>query len=537
MWGLAGALRLNSAAQSALPADPESVMGERLKRVAARKPIELARDPAVVDFIERFPLPIAMLDSSGEAVLLNGPFNQKYSQVILHSQPVREALQKAGGGWKTLKIPHEPNDEVTCRVQTVNLPAGSMLILDDPRDDGVLRQLDQLHAQVSSLQRLCSTDVLTGAWNRSHFERVVAAELERSVRHRQSVSLVLIDIDGFKRVNDTYGHQSGDFVLRELVSVIKETIRPTDTLFRWGGEEFVVIVASTGYRGAAGVAERIRQRVETHCFQVVGSVTVSLGVAEHLAPETAETWFRKLDRALYRAKDSGRNRVWVQRIGISNSWAAESGPSVVRLVWQEACECGEPNIDAQHRELFALANAAFDASFNEGAAGARFQAAIDRLLAHIVDHFAYEEEALDARHYDDLARHKAAHATLLKQAHKLRAAVADGRATTGRLVNFLADKVIAGHLLTADLRFFPLFSNRSCNERGGIEPLDEQVFLKTKSVPRPASATPTCSSASSSLAELAHRQAGRRKGRRSPAFPLVDQDGCQVIEIGVQRAR
>ncbi len=436
-------------------------MGDSLKRIVAREECDLATEPAVVDLIERFPLPIAMLDRSGEAVLLNGPFNRKYQEIILHSPPIREAMHEGQAGWKTVRIPCKASDAVACRVQTVELPAGSMLILDDTAEDGVLRQLDQLHTQVSALQQLCSTDALTGAWNRSHFEQAVAAELERSVCHQQPVSLLLIDIDHFKRVNDTYGHQSGDRVLRELVSLAKETIRSTDTLFRWGGEEFVVFAASTGYRGASALAEKIRHEVESHRFHRVGSVTVSLGVAEHLAPESADTWFRRLDCALYRAKGAGRNRVWVDRSGSSDSWATGSGASVVRLVWQEAYECGEPIIDAQHRELFALANAAFDASFNLNNAALRdeLEAVTDKLLAHIAAHFDYEEKALDARHYDDLARHKAAHANLLRLADQLRTAVAAGRTTTGELVDFLAGKVVAQHLFTADVKFFPLFSD------------------------------------------------------------------------------
>ena len=432
-------------------------MADNRKRTADQNLAELAREPAMVDLIERFPLPIAVLDHSGEAVLLNESFNQKYQEGLLHLLPVREAIHEAGAGWKTLKIPHGARNAVACRAQTVDLPAGSMVIFDDAADDTMLRQLDQLQAQVSALQRLCSTDVLTGAWNRSHFERIAAAELDRSIRHRQPVSLILFDIDHFKRVNDAYGHQSGDSVLRELVSVARETIRSIDMLFRWGGEEFVVIAASTGYRGSAALAEKIRGAVETHRFEIVGSVTVSLGVAEHLAPESAETWFRRVDDALYRAKNAGRNRVWVERLGSSDAWAAESGPSVVRLVWQEAYECGEPNIDAQHRELFALANAALDASFKTAPARTQFEAAIDKLLAHIVKHFAYEEATLDARHYDDLGQHKAAHANLLAQAGELRAAVAANRSTIGELVEFLADKVVAQHLLTADKKFFPLF--------------------------------------------------------------------------------
>jgi hemerythrin len=122
------------------------------------------------------------------------------------------------------------------------------------------------------------------------------------------------------------------------------------------------------------------------------------------------------------------------------------------------------------RELFALANAAFNASFNQGTTRAEFETAIDRLLAHIVEHFAYEEEVLDALRYDDLAPHKEAHANLLKLANELRAAVAAGRTTTGELVDFLADKVVAQHLFAADVKFFPLFSDQSpTNVAGSTE--------------------------------------------------------------------
>ena len=442
-------------------------MGDNLKRTATWNRFELASDNAVADLLERLPLPIAVLDRSGETVLLNGRFHQKYPELMLRSRPVQEALHEHGSGWKTLRIPRGESHEAICRVQTVDLPTGSMLIFDDATDGAVLRQLDQLHAQVSALQRLCSTDVVTGAWNRSHFERIFAAELERSVVCRQPLSLVLIDIDHFKDINDTHGHQSGDAVLCELVSVIRDSIRSMDTLFRWGGDEFVVISASTGYRGAAALAEKVRKAVETHSFRIAGSVTASLGAAEHLVSESAETWFRRLDEALYRAKEGGRNRVWVERRGSSDLWLADRRPSVVRLVWQEAYECGEPNIDAQHRELFAQANVAFDASFDTSATRARFQSAIDRLVALVVSHFAYEEEALGARRYDDLSRHKAAHACLLAQAVQLRTAAATGKITTGDLVDFVAGKVVAQHLFAADMKFFPLFANASPAEEAG----------------------------------------------------------------------
>ena len=255
----------------------------------------------------------------------------------------------------------------------------------------------ELHEQVTELERRSSTDSLTGAWNRAHLDRVVTAELNRSAKSRQPVSLVLLDIDHFKLVNDTYGHRAGDSVLCELVEVIGDAIRPIDTLFRWGGEEFVVLAFSAGYRSAAKLAERMRSKVEQHRFAEVGSVTISLGVAEHIATENAETWFRRVDGALYRAKTGGRNRVCVDEHGSSDLWAAEGGPSALRMIWQEAYECGEPTIDREHRELFDWANVLIDSSFKSESSPLEFTTALDKLIAHTVQHFA-DEEALLAQH-------------------------------------------------------------------------------------------------------------------------------------------
>jgi hemerythrin len=290
---------------------------------------------------------------------------------------------------------------------------------------------------------------------------VAASELDRGIRLKQPVSLIFLDIDHFKQINDVHGHQAGDAVLRELVRTVGGATRSMDALFRWGGEEFVVLAPSTGYRAGAVLAEKIRSKVEQHRFAGVESVTISLGVAEHIATESAEIWFRRADKALYRAKGGGRNRVCVDQRGSSDAWATESGLSVIRLVWQEAYECGEPTIDAEHREMFALANSLFDASFRLESSPGAFRAALNKLMAHIARHFA-DEEALLAQHgYQDLERHRRAHAALLARAGQLEAAVAAGQTTLGDLVEFLANTVVARHLFNADQKFFPLFKGQA----------------------------------------------------------------------------
>jgi diguanylate cyclase (GGDEF)-like protein/hemerythrin-like metal-binding protein len=418
-------------------------------------------DPSILDLIRSFPLPIAVLDDTGGALVLNHCFEETYGSDALSSPPLQDMIRKPETGWKVVQTPGRGQDQIEVKAQVLRIQGNTILLLDDAADPELLRKLNQLHAQISELEKLSSTDWLTGAWNRAHFDRVVTSELDRSMRFRQPVSLIFLDIDHFKRVNDAYGHQAGDCVLRELVQVIGATIRSIDALFRWGGEEFVVLASSTGYREGATLAEKIRDKVERHQFSSVGPVTISLGVAEHIATESTEIWFRRVDEALYRAKHSGRNRVSVDRRGSSDAWAAASGLSVIRLIWQEAYECGEPTIDSQHRKLFELANALLDTSFKAQSAPEGFTAALEQLLAHIARHFADEEAILAAHGYRELKAHRRAHAELFARAAELRASAAAGQTTLGDLVEFLASTVVARHLFTADRRYFHLFKKQT----------------------------------------------------------------------------
>jgi diguanylate cyclase (GGDEF)-like protein/hemerythrin-like metal-binding protein len=409
------------------------------------------------DLIQRFPLPIALLDDGGAVLILNECFERTYDPEVLDLAPLQDIIRKAVPGWKTVQVSGRGQGQMEVQAQVVRVRDNLMLILDSAMDPELQRKLDELHVQIAQLERLSSIDSLTGAWNRAHFDRVVASELERSIRFKQPVSLIFLDIDHFKQVNDTYGHQAGDSVLCELVQVIGAADRSSDMLFRWGGEEFVVLAPSTGYRAGSALAERMRSDVEQHRFTGVGPVTISLGVAEHIATESAEIWFHRVDEALYRAKEGGRNRVDVDQRGGSDMWAAESGPSVIRLVWQEAYECGEPTIDGQHCKLFELGNALLDASFKSESSPEVFSVALDKLLAHIVKHFADEEAILAQHGYNDLEPHRLIHAALIARASELKAAVAAGKTTLGDLVEFLANTVVAQHLFKEDRKYFPLF--------------------------------------------------------------------------------
>jgi hemerythrin-like metal-binding protein len=244
-------------------------------------------------------------------------------------------------------------------------------------------------------------------------------------------------------------------VLKELVTETLRNIRSADMLFRWGGEEFVVLAVSTGYQSAAALAEHLRKQVADHRFGIVGSLTASFGVAEHTTGESVEHWLSRVDAALYTAKTGGRNLVTTDRRGESDTWQSGAGLSVLRLVWHDNYNSGHPQIDDEHRELFALCNNLIAAFGHDG----EQQAALDQLLDHIALHFKHEERILEENNYDRFTEHQAAHKALLRKAADLKRASDNGSIRFSHLINFLVNDVVARHLFTADHDYFSLFSD------------------------------------------------------------------------------
>jgi two-component system cell cycle response regulator len=156
------------------------------------------------------------------------------------------------------------------------------------------------------------TDGLTDVGNKKRLDQLIQKEIPRAVRHNRELSLLMVDIDHFKEVNDTYGHLAGDSVLRDLAGILQKRLRPDDELGRYGGEEFAAMLPETSLAGAVKIAEDLRNLVEEHRFLVEGEqikVTVSIGAAALKPAMDSKAFFRAADEMLYKAKNSGRNRV------------------------------------------------------------------------------------------------------------------------------------------------------------------------------------------------------------------------------------
>jgi diguanylate cyclase (GGDEF)-like protein len=154
-----------------------------------------------------------------------------------------------------------------------------------------------------------TTDPLTGLPNRLKFDQALASEMTRAERYKSPLSLVLFDVDHFKQVNDSHGHQIGDKVLTQLSRFVPNLIRSNDLLARWGGEEFVILLPGCEGSMAFQAAEKLRSAIAQVVFEKVGSVTCSFGVGQYVPGEPVTAFLARADDALYRAKVSGRNQV------------------------------------------------------------------------------------------------------------------------------------------------------------------------------------------------------------------------------------
>jgi diguanylate cyclase (GGDEF)-like protein len=166
-----------------------------------------------------------------------------------------------------------------------------------------------LCARVAKCMRV--TNTLTGVANRMHFDLLLEHSFHQAQREKTLLTLIFFDIDHFKSVNDIHGHITGDYVLKELANLVKDNLRQSDTLARWGGEEFIIILPNTSIDSASHLAKKLQSIIENKKFEIVTKITCSFGVTQLRENEEKGALLARLDELLYKAKESGRNRVVV----------------------------------------------------------------------------------------------------------------------------------------------------------------------------------------------------------------------------------
>lgn len=183
--------------------------------------------------------------------------------------------------------------------------------INDKRYMVTFHNISKVIAEKKAITQVAEKDELTQIYNRAKFNTVLNDAIRTTQVYDKTFSVILFDIDHFKRVNDTYGHDVGDKVLIQVSALVKNMLHGYDTFARWGGEEFVILAESTNENEAHMLANRIREAIEHFPFEIVKQITCSFGVSQYTKEKNAETLLKAADDALYRAKESGRNTVCI----------------------------------------------------------------------------------------------------------------------------------------------------------------------------------------------------------------------------------
>jgi diguanylate cyclase (GGDEF)-like protein len=259
------------------------------------------------------PIPVIEVNSSGEVTYANPAAEKlfpKQSSPELDSKAWSHPLLNGLSGFDELRQSKQLTDvarEVEIGQATYELHTHYIPELDLIR----IYVLDITKRKMAEkeIHLLATTDSLTGIANRREFSAILARELDRAKRYGAPLSLAMYDLDYFKRVNDTFGHDVGDDVLQAVTGLVKENIRTVDVVGRWGGEEFMVLMPASDMQAARNASEKLRLAIAGHHFNKVGNLTVSFGATALEPQDDINSLLKRVDNALYLAKEKGRNRV------------------------------------------------------------------------------------------------------------------------------------------------------------------------------------------------------------------------------------
>ncbi len=278
---------------------------------------------------------VFLVDYSGKIIFSNPESNRLlgYSsseienvliQEVIHKQQLDGTLYKPAENLLfdaiSIGINYDDEGAFTCKSGfLMPVTIASRPVFKDEKLDGAViafRDITEQKKYEQSLETInklletqATTDALTGIYNRVKFDRTLITEISKAERYSSPLSVIIFDIDHFKRVNDTYGHSAGDNVLKRLAKLVGANIRETDVFARWGGEEFVIQVPGVSLAQTAIFADKLRSKIEEFDFSEPERITVSFGVAAFQHGDNGTTLINRADKALYRAKENGRNQV------------------------------------------------------------------------------------------------------------------------------------------------------------------------------------------------------------------------------------
>lgn len=320
----------------------------------------------------------------------------------------------------------------------------------------ILESFTDIRAQKDKqmkLESLHETDTLTGLPNRASLERMVEEVLLKDSDEEKIHTLIMVDLDLLKSVNDTYGHQAGDDVLREFSVILKDSMRKADVVFRWGGDEFLIFARNTDSKTAIQIAERLRKSIAETQFTLTGKLTASFGVAQYRNGESFEKWFRRTDFCLSKAKKDGRNRIedwdnflrFVWRLG--------------KIPWVKILESGNVNLNNEHRYLLSCINALFG-SLNLPSSNQTQLDMITEFVFVFRKHMFNEEKLFQETEFPLIGHHINEHQRLHHELSELKTQFQNGSTDYFSIVDYVVREVFVYHMTMEDTKFFPYLKTR-----------------------------------------------------------------------------
>lgn len=308
---------------------------------------------------------------------------------------------------------------------------------------GIIKQIKTERKRNDILKIETVTDKLTNLYNRRYFDETVKIKINELELKKCAVSMLILDIDHFKNINDNYGHSAGDSVLSEISVITKHCLKEEDILIRWGGEEFVVILPFKNIEEGTVISEKIRRTIENNIFKYVGKATVSIGIAEKAFEESFENLFNRVDGAMYRAKEGGRNRVCI----------SYGNGIPIRMRWNKVFESSNLEIDSQHKDLINQMNYLIEnyyCNYIEEEFFDRFNNLSDSIIAH----FKFEEDILSKINYPDFNEHNLTHKKIADDILEIKRILIKKEINSKLLNKFLIANPIINHMLSDDINYF-----------------------------------------------------------------------------------
>lgn len=307
-------------------------------------------------------------------------------------------------------------------------------------------------SKTDRLYKRATHDSLTGIFNRLYFKDKFSTELIENCKNGSVFSIVLFDIDYFKQINDEYGHQKGDEALIGITKLVSKLIRKSDLFFRWGGEEFLILLPGARIEEATRVSEKIRREIEKLKIKGIRKLTASFGVTQCKVDDNQESMFKRVDNSLYLAKLTGRNKVVYNEeiyIGISDS--------LINIDWGPFFKSGNDQIDKEHEQLISLSNEIISNCFKKDNKE-ELLSLFKQLLDHVVKHFENEEKILEQYKYKEYEQHKLIHKDLAVKAKHMYESLESGIISPVTVVKYIVQDVVVGHIIKSDFDFFQLFN-------------------------------------------------------------------------------